>query len=129
MESEEWIPGLSLDTKDALEFANRRAASYAGANARLWHYTVTHKRVAIRVRHEGATAGFLVFINPKTICMPTHWRMVKPAIRRKDMDTFIFTDDNVQIEFDALVYTDEYEYPDLLTRIRWTLTEFFGRSR
>ncbi len=55
--------------------------------------------------------------------------MVKPAIRRKDMDTFIFTDDNVQIEFDALVYTDEYEYPDLLTRIRWTLTEFFGRSR
>jgi hypothetical protein len=97
------VPAMNIQkpvTDDMLAEANRELARYAGARDKFWKYTPTHGRLVIEVTlGDGPyTYEYWSFIFVGRVCAPTFWRMVRPSVRRLDAESFIFSDEEVELD-------------------------------
>ena len=102
------VPAMDIQTPvtdDMLAEANRELARYAGARAQFWKYTTTHARLFIEVMPSDDLESweYWSFGFVGRVCAPTFWHMVRPAVRRQDEHSFIFSDEGVELDAVELV--------------------------
>lgn len=87
---------------------NLKLKDYIGGKAQPWHFTTSHDRFAVRFKDAKGLECFLVFLWTKKLCTPNFWIIRCPLITAKEDGILLFTDADVEIEFEELVMQKEY---------------------
>ncbi len=109
------VPAMNCQavTDEMLEGATRELARYGGAIADFWKYTATHGRLTIQVRlgQSSFRYEYWSFAFVGRVCAPTGWHMVSPSVRRQDAESFIFSDEGVELDAVELIIRDRPGWP------------------
>jgi hypothetical protein len=75
-----------------LDQANALLGQYNGGTGRLWHYTVSHDRIALQLAREDRSASiFLVMVGCTELSGPTLWTLNRPTLVATDTG-YVFND-------------------------------------
>ena len=87
---------------------NLDLADYIGGTARLWDFSPSHDRFAVRIESPSGETRFLILSGCNEISAPIFWRLMRPEIRKIDDPWLEFRDATVHIVCQDVVLDVDY---------------------
>ncbi len=99
-----------FDHINMLEELQQILNTFDGGAARLWHFTASHNRLALRLKASAnEDVVYVLFLLCSEISLPVKWKISQPEIKIIGKDKYQFKDEKARIVFAESQLHAEYD--------------------